>query len=41
MHRNIVKDLIKPRRLDIDEQRESYGKFVAGPLERGYGNDYR
>ena len=37
MHRNIVKDLIKPRRLDIDEQRESYGKFVAGPLERGYG----
>ncbi len=37
MHRNILKDLIKPRRLDVEDQDESYGKFVAGPLERGYG----
>ena len=37
MHRNVAKDLIKPRRLEVEELTERYGKFVAGPLERGYG----
>ena len=37
MHRNILKDLIKPRRLDVEGALPLYGKFVAGPLERGYG----
>ncbi|MBS2030716.1 MAG: DNA-directed RNA polymerase subunit alpha [Deltaproteobacteria bacterium] len=33
------RDLIKPRRLqvDADSLTETYGKFVAEPLERGYG----
>ena len=33
------KALIKPRRLEIDEETltEHYGKFVAEPLERGFG----
>ncbi len=37
MHRNILKDLIKPKRLDVENEAALYGKFVAGPLERGYG----
>ena len=37
MHRNVLKDLIKPRRIEAEETSERYGKFVAGPLERGYG----
>ena len=37
MYRNIVKDLIKPRRIETEGLDERYGKFVAGPLERGYG----
>jgi len=37
MHRNIVKDLIKPRRLETEDLSARYGKFVCGPLERGYG----
>lgn len=37
MHRNIVKDLIKPRRLETEDLNARYGKFVCGPLERGYG----
>ncbi len=37
VHRNVLKDLIKPRRLEAEEVTERYGKFVAGPLERGYG----
>src|SRR5690606_22492362 len=37
MHRNLVKDLIKPRRLESEDGQPRYGKFVAGPLERGYG----
>ncbi|MFN8390915.1 MAG: DNA-directed RNA polymerase subunit alpha [Bdellovibrionota bacterium] len=37
MHRNIIKDLIKPRRLETEDMSPRYGKFVAGPLERGYG----
>ena len=33
------KALIKPKRLEIDEETltDSYGKFIAEPLERGYG----
>lgn len=37
MHRNILKNLIKPRRLEVEDCTGSYGKFVAAPLERGYG----
>jgi len=33
------RDLIKPRRVDVDPTTigDSYGKFVAKPLERGFG----
>ena len=33
------RDLIKPKALDVDKESLStnYGKFVAKPLERGYG----
>ncbi|MBL7716065.1 MAG: DNA-directed RNA polymerase subunit alpha [Bdellovibrionales bacterium] len=33
------RDLIKPKALDVDKEslNERYGKFVAKPLERGYG----
>ena len=33
------RDLIKPRRVDVDPTTigETYGKFVAKPLERGFG----
>lgn len=37
MQRNIVKDLIKPRRIEFDESTPRYGKFVVEPLERGFG----
>ncbi|HQH26083.1 MAG TPA: DNA-directed RNA polymerase subunit alpha, partial [Oligoflexia bacterium] len=37
MQRNIIKQLIKPRRLEVEEVTGNYGKFVAAPLERGYG----
>lgn len=40
LHRNVLKDLIKPRRLETDSAEtllSRYGKFVASPLERGYG----
>ena len=39
MQRNILKDLIKPRRLEFEEKDsvDRYGKFVVEPLERGYG----
>ena len=44
MLRNIVKDFVKPRRVEFEQKEESregvierYGKFVAEPLERGYG----
>ena len=44
MHRN-WKDLIKPKSLEADVLTETYGKFVAKPLERGYamtvGNSLR
>src|SRR3954463_16133221 len=33
------RDLIKPKALDVDKESlsTSYGKFIAKPLERGYG----
>jgi DNA-directed RNA polymerase subunit alpha len=33
------RDLIKPRRMDVDQDTlsQTYGKFVAEPLERGFG----
>src|SRR5438874_2058809 len=33
------RDLIKPRRLEVDQDTltPTYGKFVAEPLERGFG----
>lgn len=34
---NFLKDFIKPRRLEFEASRGFYGKFVAEPLERGYG----
>ena len=36
MHRN-WQDLIRPKSLEADVLSETYGKFVARPLERGYG----
>lgn len=37
MQRNILRDLIKPRRLESEDVSNRYGKFIAGPLEQGYG----
>src|SRR6476469_6274233 len=33
------RDLIKPRRMDVEQESlsQTYGKFVAEPLERGFG----
>jgi len=36
MHRN-WQDLIYPSKLEAEELTDSYGKFVAKPLERGFG----
>ena len=36
MHRN-WQDLIRPKVLEADTLSDTYGKFVAKPLERGYG----
>lgn len=36
MHRN-WQDLISPKNVEVEVLREDYGKFVAKPLERGYG----
>jgi DNA-directed RNA polymerase subunit alpha len=36
MHRN-WQDLIRPKNLEADVLTDTYGKFVAKPLERGYG----
>ncbi len=36
MHRN-WQDLIRPKSLEADSLTETYGKFSAKPLERGYG----
>ena len=37
MNRHLVKDLIKPRKVDAEIVQAAYGKFVLSPLERGYG----
>ena len=39
MHQKILKDLIRPKRLEIEKETLSpfYGKFVSEPLERGFG----
>ena len=37
MHRNIIKDLIKPRRIEVELSTPRYGKFIVMPLERGHG----
>jgi DNA-directed RNA polymerase subunit alpha len=37
MHRN-WQDLIYPKSVEAEELNDTYGKFVAKPLERGYGN---
>src|SRR3954469_24564281 len=33
------RDLIKPRRMEVEQESltQTYGKFVAEPLERGFG----
>jgi DNA-directed RNA polymerase subunit alpha len=31
------RELIRPRRLDVEERSDNYGKFVCEPLERGFG----
>ncbi len=36
MHRN-WQDLIKPKNIECESVTDTYGKFVAKPLERGYG----
>lgn len=36
MHRN-WQDLISPKNVEVESLTETYGKFVAKPLERGYG----
>jgi len=33
----VARDLIKPKRIDLEDASERYGKFVVEPLERGYG----
>lgn len=37
MFKHLLKDLIKPRRVENEDVSERYGKFIASPLERGYG----
>jgi len=39
MHQKILKDLIRPKRLEMEKETLSpfYGKFVSEPLERGFG----
>ncbi|MCB9029839.1 MAG: DNA-directed RNA polymerase subunit alpha [Deltaproteobacteria bacterium] len=39
MRRTSLKDIIKPRRIEIETKTldDRYGKFVAEPLERGFG----
>ena len=36
MHRN-WQDLITPNNVEIATLTDTYGKFIAKPLERGYG----
>ncbi|MFM1847009.1 MAG: hypothetical protein RL417_483 [Pseudomonadota bacterium] len=37
MKRVSLRDLIKPKRIEVEGGDERYGKFVAEPLERGFG----
>jgi DNA-directed RNA polymerase subunit alpha len=37
MHKHLLKDIIKPRKVDSEDVSERYGKFVLAPLERGFG----
>ncbi len=39
MYQKILKDLIRPKRLEVEKETltSSYGKFVAEPFERGFG----
>lgn len=37
MFKNIFKDIIKPRRVEVDSNTGAYGKYIISPLERGYG----
>ena len=39
MYRRNWRELIRPRRLDIDDSSltDSYGRFACEPLERGFG----
>lgn len=37
MYKHLLKDIIKPRRVESEDLTDRYGKFVAAPLERGYG----
>ncbi len=39
MHQRILKDLIRPKRLEVEKETLTpfYGKFVAEPFERGFG----
>lgn len=37
MQKNVARDLIKPKRVDLEDNNARYGKFVIEPLERGYG----
>jgi DNA-directed RNA polymerase subunit alpha len=39
MHQKILKDLIRPKRLEVEKETLTsfYGKFVAEPFERGFG----
>ncbi len=45
MQKNVARDLIKPKRVDLEDTNPRYGKFVVEPLERGYattiGNSLR
>ncbi|HMO18099.1 MAG TPA: DNA-directed RNA polymerase subunit alpha [Oligoflexia bacterium] len=37
MHKHLLKDIIKPRKVESEGLTARYGKFVAAPLERGFG----
>lgn len=37
MHKHLLKDIIKPRKVESEDLSERYGKFVLAPLERGFG----
>lgn len=37
MHKHLLKDIIKPRKVESENLSDRYGKFVLSPLERGFG----